>query len=999
MKHHNWMTVFLPLGIIFYVFQRWFLDGVLSATDFTFLYSERLGEYSWLPSAWSEAFGNGIGGVTFASLNLDLYLHIGIRLFVFFFHIPWNVAQRILFFWPYVLVGSAAAYYLISPLLKDKRLAVIGVMVYMANTYNLMIAGGGQVGLMMAYAVAPFVLGSVMRKNPIIFAISSIAFIIFDIRYAYILYACIACYVFFVVSEKDRLSLVRRFFLPSLWVVAANLFWLIPLIFSPSFGLPEGYGDQRWLRYLSWAEFSKTFSLLHPNWPENIFGKTYFMKPEFLLLPVVVFSPFLWGSFKTYVHKRIYTFFSLLIMIGALLAKGVNPPFPDIYNWLFVHLPLFNGFRDPTKFYLITALSYAILIPLAIDFFEANIASFRRSGVAVAIKFLRISFIIFWGVIILTPFWQGSVRGTFERVTIPAEYTRLERLIQSDPQFSRIMSIPWRQRFVFQSEKHPLVNLSDILKSSDFETILDAVRDPEFEHTLRIHSVRYIVIPIDSMEEIFLTDRNYDETKRLNFIKQVDALPYLTRDTSFKNLVVYEYKKYPGHFYIAYENNDFIRQPEIRTRPTLYFVDIKDVSRPITLYFSEAYDPGWVLWDGEKYIPSERTEYGLNSFTLDTTKTTRVSVWYKKETILHRAYIVTAVALGVLLILTLIRRKKIKIRKTHFIAFIGIPLLLGAVLLVARQFSSKNLLTDTRILFSQEWLSIYNPINKERYRGARFGGSSIFFRIANASHIAIKAEGANQTKDEQVLEIQIDDQLVTLSSPFPDERLRIPITKSGDPRLIRISLFCDSALIPCDVRITELSTDYDAHISTPDVPRETKTVAVLGDSITSSFGKKNYSTLLTEKLGGRLHNAAVFGSSVSPVPGWDNALMRVHDDITVFSPDIALLVIGTNDLGRSIPLDIFEKNYRSMIVDIKRGSPQTQIICFGLLIRKDFSIETIRAYSSVIKKVSAEFSLPYIEPINWLSYEDLQDQVHPSVQSQEKIAEHMYRAIVNLRED
>ena len=34
-------------------------------------------------------------------------------------------------------------------------------------------------------------------------------------------------------------------------------------------------------------------SLLHPNWPENLFGKVYFLQPEFLILPILAFSAFL----------------------------------------------------------------------------------------------------------------------------------------------------------------------------------------------------------------------------------------------------------------------------------------------------------------------------------------------------------------------------------------------------------------------------------------------------------------------------------------------------------------------------------------------------------------------------------------------------------------------------------------------------------------------------------------------------------------------------------
>lgn len=989
MKDHRWLPILLlTIGTIFFVYHRWFFGGALSAPDFTFLYGERLGEFSWLPNAWSEASGNGTGGSVFASLNLNLYLHIGIRFLVFVLGIPWLFASRIMFFWPFIFFGSVGSYYLVMSVQSNSLLGLLGAVVYMTNTYILMIAGGGQVGLMMAYALAPYVFGSFMRKDVRIFAISSVFFIIFDIRYAYILYAAIAFYAMVCIPFSRWGQIIRHFGPAIFWIIGANLFWLIPLLFAPSFGLPEGYGDPGWLTYLSWADFPKTLSLLHPNWPENIFGKTYFMRSEFLILPLLVFLPFLFQSAAKNLEGRRYNFFAALLLVGAFLAKGINHPFGNLYNWLFVHIPLFNGFRDPTKFYLLSSISYTILIPFAVEIISKWLDSQKQKFAKALSSYFMIAFLLFWSGIVLFPFWKGELRGTFENVTIGNEYQKFEKLITARQDFSRILSVPWRQRFLFQSEHHPLMNASDMFKTSDMDIIVQKIEDPAFERSLKSLAVRYVVVPSDSMHEIFLTDRVYDAGLRDRFVATLDKLPYLEKYKEFTDMAVYEYKKSGGHFYYELQNLDFVRQKEARIDAARYTVDIDTSVRPLQLIFSEAYDPAWKLWDGRKYISSRPTPNGLNSFILDTHVTGRVSVWYEKERILFTSYLSSV---GALLILSIWRLLRLRGRRTKIISIILVVAAAGLVVAIGRNASASGLLSDKNIWYSPQWQQLTDPFTGVQTRGARFGGSSIHFLLSRTKSLTLVAESANKEMNEQILEVKVNGVSQKIVSPFVGKTLTIPINSSATDHAIPVDimLHCDSAMVPCDVRITQLIADRGAVVRPVNVVPK-KTIAILGDSITTSFSHENYSYLLSDQLGYALHNAAVFGSSVTPVPGWDSGLMRVDEDLIKFKPDIAILFIGTNDLGRGVDFEEFRKNYREVINKIRQGSPLTQVIAIGLLTRKDFSQNEIRAYSNVIEAEAKKAGIYYIDPIRWLDYTDLQDAVHPSKTSQKKIADKMY---------
>jgi len=60
-------------------------------------------------------------------------------------------------------------------------------------------------------------------------------------------------------------------------------------------------------------------------------------------------------------------FFGVVALIGILLSKQVDDPFPGLYPWLFKNVPGFNAFREASKFYFLIALGYSVLIGSFVD--------------------------------------------------------------------------------------------------------------------------------------------------------------------------------------------------------------------------------------------------------------------------------------------------------------------------------------------------------------------------------------------------------------------------------------------------------------------------------------------------------------------------------------------------------------------------------------------------------------------------------------------------------
>ncbi len=150
--------------------------------------------------------------------------------------------------------------------------------------------------------------------------------IIFDLRIAYVIFGLIMLYQIISKTLHIRTTSISVFV-----AVAIHSFWILPTILTgtgPSI-MGEDFTNPGMLKFLSVADFSHTISLLHPNWPENIFGKVYFMKSEFLVLPILSFLSLIFLSLtrknaEQDTEKRRILFFALLGLLGAFFAKGVR---------------------------------------------------------------------------------------------------------------------------------------------------------------------------------------------------------------------------------------------------------------------------------------------------------------------------------------------------------------------------------------------------------------------------------------------------------------------------------------------------------------------------------------------------------------------------------------------------------------------------------------------------------------------------------------------------
>src|SRR3989344_1201089 len=113
MKHLG----FFVLLVIIYIYHPWFfIDKTLSSGDWPFLFLENIKEFSFLPNS--------------GFLWLTPYYQSSAKILVEYFGLSWNIAEKILWFWPFLLFSIISSFYLTK--------SWIGVLIYTASTYPLM---------------------------------------------------------------------------------------------------------------------------------------------------------------------------------------------------------------------------------------------------------------------------------------------------------------------------------------------------------------------------------------------------------------------------------------------------------------------------------------------------------------------------------------------------------------------------------------------------------------------------------------------------------------------------------------------------------------------------------------------------------------------------------------------------------------------------------------------------------------------------------------------
>jgi hypothetical protein len=123
-----------------------------------------------------------------------------------------------------------------------------------------------------------------------------------------------------------------------------------------------------------------------------------------------------------------------LIASGAVLAIGAQGPLGFVYEWLFLHIPLFETMREPAKWLGLVQLGYVLALAAAVQWAQQKDWPHRvaRRATVVALALLPLASL---------PALAWGAGGSITTSTFPASWEAAGRL--ADPAPARLLMLPW----------------------------------------------------------------------------------------------------------------------------------------------------------------------------------------------------------------------------------------------------------------------------------------------------------------------------------------------------------------------------------------------------------------------------------------------------------------------------------------------------------------------------------------------------------------------------
>lgn len=189
-------------------------------------------------------------------------------------------------------------------------------------------------------------------------------------------------------------------------------------------------------------------------------------------------------------------------------------------------------------------------------------------------------------------------------------------------------------------------------------------------------------------------------------------------------------------------------------------------------------------------------------------------------------------------------------------------------------------------------------------------------------------------------------------------------------------------------------------------PPLSRTIVVLGDSLTAGFGldvEEAYPALLKPKLEvwAKARNVEPYKISNAGVSGDTTAGgLRRLDWALGDRPQILLIALGANDGLRGQPPEASRENLRNIIRQARAKLKGVKIILAGMLVPPNQGESYSNEYKKIFPEVAAQENvslLPFLlEGVAGVPQLNQADGIHPTAEGQKIIAEHVWKALEPL---
>ncbi len=419
----------------------------------------------------------------------------------------YNIAVRFTVLFPILLLQIFWTTLFLKEIFKEKKIdysIFIWVLYFIFNTYflytslsHLYILFGISLFPLLLYLYIKL-LKSNSNRNLILFCLVYTISCIYELRITII--STFLLLLFSLVYLKEFKSILKNYKLIGLlfWIILLlNLFWLV-LIFWWSFSSESEEFLTRWVFWNNMTNLYYSILAYKPYW--DIWGNSsdFHLQP----VPICVFFYLIIIIINFIIRRDKLTILSLfLVIFWAFLLKQDNTPFVWSYKFLYNNFPLFNIFREWSKFSIISVLWYTLWFTIYIR----NIWVFKN-------EFLKKGCYIFCVAIILypaLPMFTQNVKYTYKPKIMHEDYIKLNKTIVDDNDYYKTLSVPLASKLTLYSFKNPSINFI----SNDLRSILWVTKSSwegtftwmtqeffekkEFHNLLDIAWIKYILLPFE----------------------------------------------------------------------------------------------------------------------------------------------------------------------------------------------------------------------------------------------------------------------------------------------------------------------------------------------------------------------------------------------------------------------------------------------------------------------------------------------------------------------
>lgn len=481
------LALFLPAVL---VFKAIFLPGTLVSGDAPYLFTTGMREFLGNAQTWNE-WGNVLGGVNAALWLYPINFLYGLIGMLGFGN---DVSIRAAFFIPAIVLSLVSSATFARSLGFAKTTVVFTTLLYVLNTYFLLLLDGGQVGIALAYGLFPFVLLWVRKllNRPLLnnFFIVLVLFNLLihaDVRVAAIaLLAGLIWKLFEYIGERERPNNKSFIAISALLVLSAllNAYWIFPLV---SLGA-ENLSTQ--VSGLQLTSLLNSLALFQPHWPANEFGNVSPPPFYFVLLPLI----WIFGQMLSPSKKALPLVMTLLVF--AFLAKGTTPPLGSAYEFFLEKVPFASLFRDSTKFFIPLILFSGLLMGETVELLSKHknklLSKVLPLGVYVYLLFL------------IYPALLGQLNGALSSKPLETDYQKIADHISRENDLFRTAWFTSKPPFAYHSNIHPAIDARYLANKKPIASLnvgsydrFNFLTSPIADEWLELFNIKYLYFKPD----------------------------------------------------------------------------------------------------------------------------------------------------------------------------------------------------------------------------------------------------------------------------------------------------------------------------------------------------------------------------------------------------------------------------------------------------------------------------------------------------------------------